>query len=97
MQCLTNWGLRLGDERMTLAESMYGITYDNLTDAQREEWAMVAQEMSFHLCETCGGRTGDFCYQIDTMPNSEVRRKHPMKVRRDGWCNAWTSERVEPW
>lgn len=81
----------------SLGELMGGIPYEQLSPRQREEWAAQVRTYGFRVCETCGGRTGDFCYQNDLMPNSEVRRKNPMKVRRDGRCNGWTDEHVKPW
>ena len=81
----------------TLRELMGGIPYEELSPAQREEWAAQVRARGFRVCETCGGRGGDYCYQNDLMPNSEVRRKHPKKVQRNGWCNAWTDEYVERW
>lgn len=80
-----------------LSELMGGVPYEELSASQREEWASLVREQGFRICETCGGRHGDFCYAIRLMPNSEVLRKRPLKVPRDEWCNKWTNERVEIW
>ena len=81
----------------TLHELSGGISYTRMSPAQREEWASRVREYKFRVCETCGGRTGEFCYVNDLMPNSEVRRGRPMAVQRDGWCNGWTDKTVRTW
>ena len=80
-----------------LKERVFGTPYERMTPAQREEWAMFVREHGYRICETCGGRTGDFCYVNDLVPYTEVRRKRPEKVQRQGWCNGWTNEHVKPW
>ena len=78
-------------------DKVFGMPYEQMTPAQREEWGMFVREHGFRICETCGGRTGDFCYVNDLVPNTEVRRKHQEKVQRQNWCNGWTNEHVKPW
>ncbi len=79
-----------------IQERVFGTPYEQLTPAQREEWGMLVREHRYRICETCGGRTGDYCYVNDLVANTEVRLKHPEKVHRQGWCNGWTNEHVKP-
>lgn len=78
-------------------DKVFGTPYEQMTSAQREEWSVFVREHGYRICETCGGRTGDFCYVKDLVPYTEVRLKHPEKVQRQGWCNGWTNEHVKPW
>lgn len=78
-------------------EKVFGTPYERMTPAQREEWEVLVREYGYRICETCGGRTGDRCYVNDLVANTEVRRKRPKLVQRQGWCNGWTSKRVETW
>lgn len=80
-----------------ISEKVFGTPYECMTPAQREEWEVLVREYGYRICETCGGRTGDYCYVNDLVGMTEVRRKRPKKVQRQDWCNGWTSEHVKPW